>query len=141
MSDVPLPPLSDLMDVDTTWGRIPLWKARAMRLAYTQTAMPIATRADDAATAPAIVPAKRKGNGMSDERKPPPLKADASKPKSRYTRVDKQGIDMIMNTIADPERRLDEFEAKRAAEARAEAALTELEDAMARRYGTEEPEE
>jgi hypothetical protein len=59
-----VPPLSDLMEVDTQWGRMPLWKCRAMSLAYTQRA--IADAADDQPQTPA-----------DPKDAPPPLAADA----------------------------------------------------------------
>ena len=71
MADQPwtVPPLNDLMDVDTRWGRMPLWKCRAMSLAYTQTA--IADAADTKDDQPLTTRADPK-------EEPPPLAADAS---------------------------------------------------------------
>jgi hypothetical protein len=58
-----VPPLDDLMDVDTPWGRMPLWKCRAMSIAYTQTAIA------DSAVGQQKTPVK-------DEDQPPRLAAD-----------------------------------------------------------------
>jgi hypothetical protein len=58
----PVPPLDDMMEVDTRWGRMPLWKCRAMCIAYTQTA--IADSLDN------------NSGTLRDEDKPPPLAAD-----------------------------------------------------------------
>jgi hypothetical protein len=59
----PLPPLDDLMEVTTPWGRMQLWKARAMCLAYTQTAIADAAVSHD--DQPQIASAARGRRGLS----------------------------------------------------------------------------
>ena len=63
MSDEPiLPPIDEMMEVDTAYGRIPLWKAKALMVGRIQYVL------NDAAEAK---------HPLTDEEKPPPLAADA----------------------------------------------------------------
>jgi hypothetical protein len=99
----PLPPLDDLLGVTTPWGRMQLWKARAMCLAYTQTVIA------DADTTP-----------LRDEDKPPELAADPVEPSP-----------VTAEQIATLEAKVDELTARFnrwEAEKRAERALLDLVD-------------
>jgi hypothetical protein len=46
MADPVMPPADDLVDVQTSWGVMPKWKARALALAEIQTVVAQATRND-----------------------------------------------------------------------------------------------
>jgi hypothetical protein len=61
MSDDPLPPIDEMMEVDTAYGRLPLWKAKALMVGRIQHVLNDAVQSS---TAPV------------DER-PPALAADA----------------------------------------------------------------
>jgi hypothetical protein len=54
MSDEPIPPIDDMADVQTPWGILPRWKARALALAEIQTVI------NDAAEPP-TEPAEEQG--------------------------------------------------------------------------------
>jgi hypothetical protein len=104
-----VPPLDEMMDVDTQWGRMPLWKCRAMCIAYTQTA--IADSACD--DRPQVT-------GADPEDSAPPLAADESEPSP----VTPEQVAMIEAKIDELVARMDRWEA----EQKAARALTDLED-------------
>jgi hypothetical protein len=114
-------------DVQTSWGLLPRWKARALALAEIETVLDAAarndavTRNDDAAA-----------SALSEEQKKrPPLAADAEPVEPT---IDPEVMKMIEDRIDDLTARLDAFERRRAAE----AALTALEDEIERMYPPKE---
>jgi hypothetical protein len=120
----PPPPIAeDMEDVQTSWGFLPRWKARALALAEIQTVVnamtrnDAVTRNDDAACASAL----------SEEQKPPPLAADAEPVKPT---IDPDVMKMIEDRIDELTARMNALERRRAAE----AALTALEDEIERMY-------
>jgi hypothetical protein len=122
MAELPPPPIAeDMEDVQTSWGILPRWKARALCLAEIQTVLDAAarndavTRNDDAAGASAL----------SEEQKPPPLDADAEEP--RKPTIDPEVMKMIEDRIDDLTARMDALERRRAAEAALEALEDEIE--------------
>jgi hypothetical protein len=65
----PRPPADDMEDVQTAWGILPRWKARALCLGEVRRAI----MNDDAAVA------TQGASQLSEEEKPPPLVADTEK--------------------------------------------------------------
>jgi hypothetical protein len=119
-------------DVQTSWGILPRWKARALALAEIQTVVNAATRND-------AVTRDDDGAGASqlrEEQKPPPLTADAENPEPRPVKptIDADVMKMIEDRIDDLTARMDALERRRAAE----EALTALEDEIERMYPPKE---
>jgi hypothetical protein len=98
-------------DVQTSWGLLPRWKARALALAEIQTVVDAVTRNDAAAHA----------SGLGPEDKPPPLAADAAEPV-----IPPEVLAAIEEKIQELTDRLDAFERMK----EAERALIELESRM-----------
>jgi hypothetical protein len=125
MAELPPPPMAeDMEDVQTSWGILPRWKARALALAEIQTVVDAMTRDVDVmirndSAAHASAP--------GDEDKPPPLAADAERVKPT---IDPDVMKMIEDRIDDLTARMDALERRRAAE----AALEALEDEIERMY-------
>jgi hypothetical protein len=105
------PPIADDMeDVQTSWGILPRWKARALALGEIQ-AVVNELRADSAAgTASKLAP----------EDKAPPLAADADEPPA----IDPDLLDAIDAKLEELAIRMDRLERMKAAE----QALLDLED-------------
>jgi hypothetical protein len=116
---IPTPPLDDLADVQTSWGVMPRWKAKALALGEIQAVLreaiaDDAVRADDAATPLADKPSRSKG--MRDEDKAPPLAADAD-------RIDPGVLAMIHAAIDALEQRLEALEEGQRRERAIDAAM------------------
>jgi hypothetical protein len=101
-------------DVQTSWGILPRWKARALCLGEIQAVINAVTRDDDAGA-----------SALSEEQKPPPLAADAEEP--RKPTIDPDVMKMIEDRIDDLTARLDRYERRFAAEAALDALETEIE--------------
>jgi hypothetical protein len=115
MAELPPPPIAeDMEDVQTSWGILPRWKARALCLAEIQTVLNATTRNDAGASA------------LSEEQKPPPVAADAAENPS----IPPEVLAAIEQKIDELTERLDAFERMQ----KANAALTDLEDEMDRLY-------
>jgi hypothetical protein len=113
------PPADDLQDIQTSWGKIPRWKARALALAEIQSVV------NDAAEAAA-----------PDAKKPPPLKADTVIADAIASRKRHQYYADLYSRCDALERRLDILASKDKAKRAAHAALMAAEAAF-----TAEPSE
>jgi hypothetical protein len=108
------PPSDDLQDVQTAWGTMPRWKARALALGEMQAVLNEHTRAD-AGVGPQVTP-------LTDEQKPPRLAAD----EKQAAEIDPETLQQIEEACDRLDERLTAFEARRDAERK----LAELEDAL-----------
>jgi hypothetical protein len=120
----PLPLAADMEDVQTAWGILPRWKARALALGEIQVVVNelhggMTTRADSAA-----------GNASAPgyETKPPPLAADEAE--DEPPAVDPDLLDAVEAKLDELAGRMDRLERTK----RAEQALLALEDEIERRY-------
>jgi hypothetical protein len=113
-------------DVQTSWGILPRWKARALALAEIQTVVN-AVRDDGAVIRNDSAGASQPG----EEDKPPRLAADEQLPAPA---IDPEVMKMIEDRIDDLTARMDALERRRAAE----EALTALEDEIERMYPPKE---
>ena len=122
----PRPIAEDMEDVQTSWGILPRWKARALALAEIQTVVN-AVRDDGAVIRNDSAGASQPG----EEDKPPRLAADEQLPAPA---IDPEVMKMIEDRIDDLTARMDALERRRAAE----EALTALEDEIERMYPPKE---
>jgi hypothetical protein len=124
-----LPPIAeDMEDVQTSWGILPRWKARALALAEIQTVVNAMTRDDDAMVRnDSAVGA----SALGEPDKPPLVAAAAEEPPSPA--IDPDILAMVEAKIDELTQRMDALERRRAAE----AALLALEDEIERMYPKE----
>jgi hypothetical protein len=113
MTEPITPPAGDLEDVQTAWGTMPRWKARALALAEMQTVIREIARNDGV-----------EYTLLRDEDKPPPLATDEAST-SRATLSDEE-LKMIEDAVDALDARLTKLEARRDAERK----LLELEEAL-----------
>jgi hypothetical protein len=110
----PLPPTDDLEDVQTPWGVLPRWKARALAIGEIQAVI------NDSATK----------QPLTDEEKPPPLAADTMFADA-VARVKRRQYYKDLYSRCDAiEQRLDILAAKEKAKMAAHAALMAAEAAF-----------
>jgi hypothetical protein len=128
----PPPIAADMEDVQTSWGILPRWKARALALAEIQTVVN-AIRDDGATIRSDNVGAE---HPLHDEQKPPPLAADADEQPAPYE-IPPEVLSAIEDRIADLTERLDRFERVR----EAEQALLDLEERMEQEMSPDEDED
>jgi hypothetical protein len=119
----PLPLAADMEDVQTTWGILPRWKARALALGEIQAVVNelrggVTTRADSAHVG---------ASSLTEEDKPPPLAADAEEPEPV---IDPDVLDAIESKLDELAVRMDRLERRKAAE----DALLALEDEIEKMY-------
>jgi hypothetical protein len=115
-------------DVQTSWGLLPRWKARALALAEIQTAVDAMTRDDDVM----IRNDSAGASALGEPDKPPPVAADVEEP--RKPTIDPDVMKMIEDRIDELTARMDALERRRAAE----EALLALEGEIERMYPPKE---
>jgi hypothetical protein len=126
MAELSSPPIAeDMEDVQTSWGILPRWKARALALAEIQTVVDalhgdMTVRNDDAAHASELGP----------EDLPPRLAADRDADEPPSPAIDPDVLAFIEAKIDELTERMDALERRRAAE----EALLALEDEIERMY-------
>jgi hypothetical protein len=127
----PPPIAADMEDVQTSWGILPRWKARALALGEIQAVVNelhggVTTRADSAATG---------ASALGETDKPPPLAADEAE--DEPPAIDPDVLDAIESKIDELAARMDRLERTK----RAEEALLALEDEIERRYPPSEDDD
>jgi hypothetical protein len=126
----PLPLAADMEDVQTAWGILPRWKARALALGEIQSVVNAlhdnVTIRNDAAHVGA--------SELGEETKPPPLAADDAEPEPV---IDPDVLDAIESKIDELAARMDGLERRKAAE----DALLALEDEIERMYPPSEDDD
>jgi hypothetical protein len=102
-------------DVQTSWGLLPRWKARALALAEIQTVINAVGRDDSTGVG---------ASALGEPDVSQPLAADAEPVKPT---IDPEVMRMIEDRIDDLTARLDRYERRMAAEAALDALETEIE--------------
>jgi hypothetical protein len=113
-------------DVQTSWGLLPRWKARALALAEIQTVVDAMPR-DDGVT---IRNDSAGASQLSEEYKSPPLAADAEEKPPPREPIPPEVLAAIEQKIQQLTDRLDAYERMQ----KANAALDDLEAEMERLY-------
>ena len=111
----PRPIAEDMEDVQTSWGILPRWKARALALAEIQTVINAVGRDDSTGVG---------ASALGEPDVSPPLAVDAEPVNPT---IDPEVMKMIEDRIDDLTARMDALERRRAAEAALEALETEIE--------------
>jgi hypothetical protein len=108
-------------DVQTSWGILPRWKARALALAEIQTVVD-SVKADGASVAVVTYNDAAGASALPEEQRAPDLAADAAEPA-----IPPEVMSAIEQKIDQLTARLDAFERRRAAEEALDALETEIE--------------